>query len=66
MGVTGIKGLKVMKVQRVHGSQSHRILVSYGPGQRHHLDGQEFREQRQKDGFLAVPHLLSTALYAAP
>lgn len=30
------------------------------------LDGQEFGEQRKKDGFLAVPHLLSTTLNAAP
>lgn len=44
-------------------SQDH---VSRGPGQRHHLDGQEFREQRKKDGFLTVPHLLSTTLNAAP
>lgn len=40
--------------------------MSYGSGQRHHLDGQELREQRKKDGFLTVPHLLSTTLYAAP
>lgn len=31
------------------------ILIT---GQRHHLDGQEFREQRQKERVLAVPHLL--------
>lgn len=44
-------------------SQDH---VSCGPGQRHHLDGQEFREQRKKDGFFTVPHLFSTTLNAAP
>lgn len=43
-------------------SQDH---VSYCLGKRHHLDGQEFREQRKKDGFFTVPHLFSTTLNAA-
>lgn len=41
-------------------------MVSCGSGKRHHLDGQEFCEQRKKDGFFIVPHLLSATFNAAP
>lgn len=43
----------------------HRNKLSYGSGQKNHLDRQEFCEERKKDGFFTVPHLLSTALYSA-
>lgn len=57
------KGLRVMRGSQVKESQDH---LTCGPGQTHHLDRQEFREQRKKDGFLAVPHLLSATLNPAP
>lgn len=41
-------------------------MLSCGPGQIHHLDGQELCEQRKKDGFLTVPHLFSATLNSAP
>lgn len=46
----------------------HRVLDhvwSWVLGRDINLDGQEFREQRKKDRFLTVPHLLSATLNAA-